>query len=82
MHEGMQSMSNASVTPKAIAAELGISPKRLRAFMRSMHRDNRTIAEPVGQGNRYDLSKAQAARIKAAWIKAHAPKAESQPDSN
>lgn len=75
-------MSNVDVTPKAIAADLGISPKRLRAFMRSMHRDGRSIVAPVGQGNRYGISKGEAARIKAAWLKAHAPKAESAAESN
>lgn len=70
------------ITPKQIAAELAISPKRLRAFMRSMHRDGRTIVTPVGQGNRYGITKGEAARIKAAWLKAHAPKAESAAETN
>jgi len=66
-----------SIAPKQIAAQLGISPKALRRFMRTMA-DKQTGAGKdarvarVGQGNRYDLTKTDAAYIIAAWRKAHA----------
>lgn len=65
-----------SISPKALAAQIGCNPKALRRFMRALA-DKQTQAgiEPgvarVGQGNRYDLSAAQARTIKAAWAKAH-----------
>lgn len=67
------------ITPKAIAAELGISPKALRRFMR-MQADAASKAgnEPgvprVGQGNRYDLGAFEAEAIKSVWRAAHAAK--------
>jgi hypothetical protein len=66
-----------SIAPKQIASQLGISPKALRRFMRTMADKQTTAGKDarvarVGQGNRYDLSKADAAFIIAAWRKAHA----------
>lgn len=63
-------------TPKQIAADLGISPKALRRFMRQQA-DAATKAgnEPgvarVGQGNRYDLNAFEAEAIKSVWRAQH-----------
>lgn len=66
-------------TPKEIANELGISPKRLRAHMRKdADAATKEGADPriarVGQGNRYALSASDAAAIKRSWNAAHATK--------
>lgn len=70
-------MPQDAITPKALAASMGISPKALRRFMRSLaDQATKAGADPrvarVGQGNRYDLTKADAAFIVKAWAKAHA----------
>lgn len=71
----MQSMPQ-TTTPKALAAELNTNPKALRRFMRGLaDAAVKAGTDPevarVGQGNRYDLTAAQAKKIKAAWNKAH-----------
>lgn len=68
------------ITPKQLANEIGVSPKRLRSFMRKLADDatkngNEPRIARVGQGNRYALSAADAKAIKGAWAKAHASKA-------
>lgn len=70
-------MSEARITPKQIAADLGISPKALRRFMRQQaDAAEKAGREPgvarVGQGNRYDLSAFEAEAIKSVWKAAHA----------
>jgi hypothetical protein len=35
--EGREIMANTPITPKALATELAIDPKRLRAFLRSQY---------------------------------------------
>lgn len=40
----------ATITPNALAEEMGISPKNLRRFMRSI------LDERAGSGNRYALT--------------------------
>lgn len=62
-----------TVSPKAVAMRLGISDKRLRGWIRSEHRNGRTLKGfvPVGQGNRYAPSKAEAEALFKAFVKAH-----------
>lgn len=43
-------MNDDTITPKDLAAEMGISPKNLRRFMRSI------LDERAGSGNRYALT--------------------------
>lgn len=66
----------ARFTPKAIAADLGISPKALRRFMRAQadaaeKAGNVPGVERVGQGNRYDLNAFEAEAIKSVWRAQH-----------
>lgn len=75
------------ITPKEIARDLTsetgklVTPKRLRAFMRNGWRAGTASVQPVGQGNRYGISKADARAIKAAWKAAHASQAASGPSA-
>lgn len=44
------SPAEGTITPKELAAELGVSPKNLRRFMRSI------LDDRAGSGNRYALT--------------------------
>lgn len=44
------SPAEGTITPKELASELGVSPKNLRRFMRSI------LDERAGSGNRYALT--------------------------
>lgn len=75
-----------TTTPKALAEELGTNPKALRRFIRkaadaAMASGTNPVLERVGQGNRYGITAKQAKAIKAAWLAAHAPKAEAPTDA-
>lgn len=48
-----------AITPNALAAEMGISPKNLRRFMRSI------LDDRAGSGNRWALTPDMVAFIKA-----------------
>lgn len=48
----------ATITPTELAAEMGISPKNLRRFMRSI------LDDRAGSGNRYALTPELVAHIK------------------
>lgn len=51
-------MTDKTITPNELAAEMGISPKNLRRFMRSI------FDERAGSGNRYALTPEIVAEIK------------------
>jgi len=72
----MSTNEQARFTPKQIAADLGISPKALRRFMRmqadaAVKNGNEPGVARVGQGNRYDLNAFEAEAIKSVWRAAH-----------
>jgi hypothetical protein len=50
--------TDATITPKELAAEMGLSPKNLRRFMRSI------LDDRAGSGNRYALTPELVAYIK------------------
>lgn len=53
----------ATITPNELAAEMGISPKNLRRFMRSI------LSDRAGSGNRYALTAELVTHIKEAHAK-------------
>lgn len=54
----------ATITPKDIAEDLGVTPLQVRIFLRSKNKG-------VGQGKRYKFTEKQAEKIKAAFAKQH-----------
>lgn len=58
--EAADAVASATITPKELASEMGLSAKNLRRFMRSISDDR------AGSGNRYALTADAVAAIKAA----------------
>lgn len=63
-------MAAQTLTTAEVAEELGTDQKRLRKFLRS----NSSPIEPVGQGNRYSITRGQMKTLKKAfdaWTESH-----------
>jgi hypothetical protein len=66
-------MATTPLTAKEVAASLDTNPRTLRKFLRS---DASPIA-PVGKGNRYQITPADAKKMRKAfdaWVASHAAK--------
>lgn len=73
----MAKQEQGTITAKDVAIRVGLPAdgKRMRSFMRSIARNGaKGVAAPVGQGNRYGMTKAQADAIVKLYLAAH-PKA-------
>lgn len=57
--KGNSNMSDNLITPAELAAEMGISPKNLRRFMRSI------LDDRAGSGNRWGITPEMADHIRA-----------------
>lgn len=64
-------MTQQTFSAKEVASQLGINPKRFRAFVRTLARSDAAIIAACGQGNRYGITKGDAAKLIAAYRKAH-----------
>lgn len=74
----MAKQEQGSITAKDIAIRVGLPAdgKRMRSFMRAQARSGaKGVAAPVGQGNRYGMTKAQADAIVKLYLASH-PKAQ------
>jgi hypothetical protein len=74
----MAKQEQGTITAKDVAIRVGLSTdgKRMRSFMRSVSRNGvKGVATPVGQGNRYGMTKAQADAIVKLYLASH-PKAQ------
>lgn len=61
-------MSEATfVTAKALAARAGVTPKRMRRFIRSQAKGESAVIGACGAGNRYAISEADAKRLLVAF---------------
>jgi hypothetical protein len=69
--KGCMQMTQATFSAKEVAAQLGINPKRFRAFVRTLAKSDAPIISACGQGNRYGITKGDAAKLIAAYRKAH-----------
>lgn len=64
-------MTQQTFSAKEVAGQLGINPKRFRAFVRTQAKGDAAIIGACGQGNRYGITKQDAAKLIAAYRKAH-----------
>lgn len=55
-----------TMTTAEVAEEVGTDPKTLRRYLRS----EKSPVEPVGQGNRYHITKAQLNKLRKAFAPA------------
>lgn len=55
------------VTAKSLATQAGVTPKRMRRFIRAQAKTDAAVIGACGAGNRYAISEGDAKRLLAAF---------------